>query len=251
MSFDRRAIAIGQSTPTHEAHSIGVIEEQDRSPITTQGGEESIERGIVDLIAGHGAMQFVSQMEQRLLLLRAGSQCPLSGFPGADIPGNFGCADYAALGVFERGDGQGKFQQRAIFSPAHGFEVIDALSSPESRDNLDFFLAAIERDNQRDRPSHRFGRRVAEHSFRGLIPTRDGAIEILADDCVVGGVDDRGQQAPGFLGMFPVGDVLQRSVKRDDRAMRIALSFGFENYESFLTVTTDELKLQGMGGPIF
>jgi hypothetical protein len=72
-------------------------------------------------------------------------------------------------------------------------EVIDGLAAPDPRQHRVLLVVTLGRDDQGDVPTHRLGGRIAEHALRRAIPRQDRAGEILADDRVVGGFDDRGQ----------------------------------------------------------
>src|SRR3546814_16444121 len=51
--------------------------------------------------------------------------------------------------------------------------------------------------------------RIAEEPLRTLIPARDDAVEVLAYDRVVGGLDDRGKPLFRYLRPLALGDVDQ------------------------------------------
>ena len=65
------------------------------------------------------------------------------------------------------------------------------------REDVLFLGAPIVGNDQGDVPADRLRRRPAEHALGGRIPRRDDAVERLADDDVIGRVDDRGQPRPG------------------------------------------------------
>src|SRR5215475_1418940 len=74
------------------------------------------------------------------------------------------------------------------------FEMVDSLPSPDPRQNQALFILPIVRDDKRNRLTNRLRSREAEHTLRTPIPTCDHAIEVLADNCIVIGFNDRCQR---------------------------------------------------------
>ena len=68
---------------------------------------------------------------------------------------------------------------------------------------------SIRRNEQRHGLAHRLPGRVAEEPFRADIPTRDDAVEVLADDRVIRRFDDGGQPGLCLLGLLARRDVLE------------------------------------------
>jgi hypothetical protein len=87
----------------------------------------------------------------------------------------------------------------AVLGDANRLEVLDPFAAPEPLEDGTFLVVPLRGDDQRDRPAHGLGRRVAEHAFGPRVPTCDDALERLADDGVVGRVDDGRQPRPSFL----------------------------------------------------
>ena len=83
--------------------------------------------------------------------------------------------------------------QRAVLPLADRLEVRDRLARADARQDDVFFGLAVRRDDHPNRPADGFGRRVAEHPLGGPVPGRDDAVQILADDRVVGRFDDGDQ----------------------------------------------------------
>src|SRR5690349_3783833 len=80
--------------------------------------------------------------------------------------------------------------------------MIYALTSFQAFDNSRFFILSVGRDQQGNGPADDFLGGVAEQPLRALIPTGDRPGQVLADDRVVRGIDNRTQQtglAPGVL----------------------------------------------------
>ena len=85
--------------------------------------------------------------------------------------------------------------------------MIDSPAALEPLENLRFFAPEIGRNNKRNVLSDGFLGGVAEYPFRSFIPTRDRTVELFADDRIVRGVHDSGQQTCYLLGLFSFGDV--------------------------------------------
>ena len=67
------------------------------------------------------------------------------------------------------------------------------LTRPDVAKDLIFFRAPLEREDQRDRLADGFGLGVAEHPLGGGIPRHDHAVQVFADDRIVGRLHDGGE----------------------------------------------------------
>ena len=94
-----------------------------------------------------------------------------------------------------------------MLGDANGLVVLDALASSNPSEHVLLSREAIGGNNRRDGPTDHLRRGVAEHLLGATIPRLHDAVEILADDRVVGGVDDRRQPARLPLHEAPLGDV--------------------------------------------
>ena len=72
-----------------------------------------------------------------------------------------------------------------MLATPNGLVVFDPLSSPDTRENLTFFIVAVFRNNNRDRLANCFLGCIAEDALCAFIPAYDNAIEILAYDYVI------------------------------------------------------------------
>src|SRR5690606_15736114 len=88
---------------------------------------------------------------------------------------------------------------RAVLADAHRLEVRDRLSAPDAREHVDLFTQALGWDDQRDRAAGRLLCRVAEEALGAAIPRGDHPRERLADDGVLGAVDDGREPRVGLL----------------------------------------------------
>src|SRR5581483_8774182 len=114
-----------------------------------------------------------------------------------DVAGDLRGADDAAGGVPDRGHGDGDVYEPAVLGDAHGLEVIHALAAPELREHLVLFGVPLGGNDERDVTADRFCRRPSEQTLGGPVPGGDDAVECLADDDVVGRLDDGGEPGPG------------------------------------------------------
>src|SRR5271155_1885710 len=106
------------------------------------------------------------------------------------VASDFRCADDSSLSISDRRNGQGNINQLPILALPNGFIVFDALAAPDSLQDRLLLVLAIGWDQNRNRLADDFLRKVAENALRAAVPTRDGAIEVLADDGVVAVFDD-------------------------------------------------------------
>src|ERR1051325_6080269 len=72
--------------------------------------------------------------------------------------------------------------------------MLDDPAGADARDDVVFFVLAVVGNDRADRAAVHFRRGIAEHPLRRGVPRRDDAVEILADDGVVRGLNNRGQQ---------------------------------------------------------
>ena len=85
--------------------------------------------------------------------------------------------------------------------------MVDALSAGNPRQNVRFFVRAFRRNEHQHRFAHGFLRRVAKKLLCAGIPTGDDSTESLADDRIVGLLDDGREPLAHFLHPLPFGDI--------------------------------------------
>src|ERR1700690_1470397 len=76
--------------------------------------------------------------------------------------------------------------------------MLDPFTLGNSPQNLGDFILAIARSQHGDVLSYDLIRRVTVNALGSLIPTGNNAVQILAYDGVVGGIDNQGQAGPVF-----------------------------------------------------
>ena len=125
----------------------------------------------------------------------------------SDLARDFGGADNASVGVLDGRDGEGNVDESAIFALADGIEMVDAFAAPDAGHDAVLFGEPVFRDDESDVAADRFLRRIAEDALGSGVPTGDDAIEVFADNHVVGRVHDGGEQAAGLIAGVALEDV--------------------------------------------
>jgi hypothetical protein len=85
--------------------------------------------------------------------------------------------------------------------------VIDAVALPDPLKDLAFLGPQLLRNNQLNRSPDGFGRGIAEQALGALVPGQDDAFQRHADDRIVRGRDDGGEQRSSFFFSFLLGNV--------------------------------------------
>src|SRR3954462_7790077 len=99
-------------------------------------------------------------------------------------------------------DAEGDLEAPAVFAETNGFEVIDALARTNSGEDHGLVALQFLRDDGEDGGADHLLTGVPEDAGGGGIPTGNGAGEVLADDGVIGGFDDRGEFTEALGGPF-------------------------------------------------
>ena len=107
---------------------------------------------------------------------------------------NLRAADDSALPIPDRRDREGDVQQLSILTPPDGLEMIHRLAALKTCENLHFFLLPVVRYQHHDGLTDGFLRRVAENSLGAPVPAGYAPGQVLANDRIVGAIDNRGQQ---------------------------------------------------------
>ena len=135
----------------------------------------------------------------------------LQATPFGDVARDLGRADDSAVLVTDRRYGQRKIDERAILAPPDGFEMLDAASGPNLRQDARLLVQTVFGNEEGDRQTDNLLGGIAEQALGARVPAADAPRKILADDRVVGALDDRRQ---------PVGRV--RIVAAEERGTRPA-----------------------------
>ena len=84
---------------------------------------------------------------------------------------------------------------------AHGLEVIDSFAPSHPGQDVVFLGLPLGWNENADRPSNELFRGVAEEALGRGIAGLDDAVQVLREDGVVSGVDDRREVAQGPIGL--------------------------------------------------
>ena len=97
--------------------------------------------------------------------------------------------------------------------------VLDPAAIANPVDDGQVVVASLRRHEHRDRTADHFVGGVSEHSLRGAVPAQDASREVLRDDRVIAGIDDRGQQAAVRVAGLALGDVHSEARHADGYAL--------------------------------
>ena len=98
-----------------------------------------------------------------------------------------------------RRNGERNIERCLVLMHPNGVEVFDSLALLDSFDDGRFFVSTIDRNNQRDVLAHRFTGRITKYPLRTSVPTGYDAFQRLANDGILTGVHDCGEQADSFI----------------------------------------------------
>src|ERR1700733_5569187 len=126
-----------------------------------------------------------------------------------DIAGDFRGADDLAEFVRHRRHAQRNIDRTAVLALPHGFEMIDAFTTPDTFQDAALLLQTVLRNQDRDRLADNLFGEVAEQALRAPVPGDDHTVEILADDRIVARFDDRTETALNTFGTLVLADVDQ------------------------------------------
>src|SRR5579883_2218664 len=101
-------------------------------------------------------------------------------------------ADDGPATVPDRRGRPGNVDRATILPLSHGLERLDRPPSPKLRQDMLLLAEPVGRNEDSDGAADHLVRAIAEQSLRAAIPARNGAVERLADDRVLGrGDEDR------------------------------------------------------------
>ena len=120
----------------------------------------------------------------------------LGFLPAADVASDLGGAHDPADRVLDRRHRQGNGDFPSGFREPDRFVVIDALAAPDPAENGFHVVVPLFRHEHGDRFPDDLVRRVPEEPLGRAVPRRDGAVQRLGDDRVVGRLHDR-LESPG------------------------------------------------------
>ncbi len=185
------------------------LEEGDRRHHGGQRGSQLVAQGGEELVLGPAG----------LVGLRLGlPQVLLGPLPLGDVASDGREPDDTAGAIPDRRVRHRDVDRPAIARDPHRLGVPHRLTPKQPGLDRGLLTLAARRQEEGDRAAHHFRHGVAEEAFGAGVPRVDIAAEILADDRIVGRLDDRRQRRLGFIGPLPLGDVAD--VALDDHADR-------------------------------
>src|SRR5204863_4119141 len=128
----------------------------------------------------------------------AGEQIParLRLLALGDVARDLRGADNPARRVPDGRHGERDVEQAAILAAANGLVMVDALTAPNAVEYGGLLVVALGRYENGHGLANDLFALVAEEPLRRAVPAGDDAIEILADDRIVGGLHYGGQPLP-------------------------------------------------------
>ena len=135
-----------------------------------------------------------------------------------DVARDLRCADDPARSVPDGRHGERDVEPAAILVAANGLVMVDALTAPDAVEYAGLLVVALGRYEDGHGLANDLIGFVAEEPLRRAVPAGDDAIEILADDRVVGRLHYGGQPLHGVLGALGLGQVNQHVHGADEIA---------------------------------
>src|SRR5580765_2117704 len=169
------------------------LAEVNGAPISERGDRQVRQRR-QDLLGFWRGREGGAQARKEYSLLTVALVLGLRAHPLGNVARNLRCSDNRPALVPDRGDAQRDVNERAVFPAPNGLEMIDRFAHANARKHLVFLVLPVFRNDRADRSPNHLRRRVSKHPLRRGVPRRDNTAKILADDGVVGRVDDTGQQ---------------------------------------------------------
>src|SRR5262249_7009267 len=143
-------------------------------------------------------------------------QIPRQPLLFGDVAGNFCDADDAALGITDRRHRERNIETTAVLGYAHGLEMLETLAAADSRKDLVLLGLPIRRNEHANRVADQFGGGVPKELFRPRVARLNDAVEILRQNRVLGGFDDRREIGLGGARLLLFADVARDFRCADD-----------------------------------
>ena len=156
--------------------------------------------------------------------------------------------------VAHRRDGQRDVEPPSILRHAHGLEVVDAFAAPQPRQDVVFLRLPLGRDQHAHGPSDQLVGRIAEQALGRGIARLNDAVEVLRDDGVVGGIDDRrevrlrGERLLLLGDVAKVADDAEASVRQGDAIQPPFVELGDAAIQAPLGALGGDVRLAGGEG---
>ena len=118
----------------------------------------------------------------------------LISFALRDVPAHFRCTHNASACIANRRYRERDRDATSIFSYSDRIEMLDALASPDFLQNHPFFVVQFRRNDRHDRLANDVFRQIAKNSRGGAVPRKNAALQRLANDGVLGRLNNGSQQ---------------------------------------------------------
>ena len=184
---------------------------------------DRVECRLIDIFDRLCAIKPVGEAIERGLLVGAPAHDRFRALARGHVAGDFRGADDRAVFVPHRRHGERNVNQPAVLAAPDGLVVLDAPAGRDAFQEPRFLALEMIWNNRGDRfTDHLFGG-ISEQALSAGIPADDHAVEILADDDVVGGYHDAGELPARLFATALVGDIEERSDPAFDIVVGVAL----------------------------
>ena len=183
--FPEFAVQFGRMLPGFQ--NAGILSHRLIPAVARQLAEgrvdpENLSAGVGDRNSVRGRLQRLGQQLQLLLGLLA----------RGDVASHLRNADDGAVRRPDRGDCHRNIDPFPVLAQADSLIVIDGFSAPDALEDRRFLVGHVRRDENGNGFAHHVVTGVAEQAFRPLVPGGDDTVERLADDGILGGLEDGG-----------------------------------------------------------
>src|SRR5260370_491485 len=135
-----------------------------------------------------------------------------------NVTDNLRGADDLSLRIFDRRDGQRDVYQTPVLTLADGFVMFDALAPSNAFNNHRLFVLPFWRDQYPHGFADNLLGLVSEESLGCAVPAGDSAVEVLADNCVVGRLNDGCKALRSNLSTLSLRDIHQHIHRSNEDA---------------------------------
>ena len=171
---------------------------------------DRVERRFIDGFDRLRAIEPVGEAIQRRLLVGAPVHDRFRALARGHVAGDLRGADDRAVFVPHRRHGERNVNQPAVLAAPDRLVVLDARAGPDALQDLRFFALEMIGNDRGDRLADHFFGGISEQSLGARIPADDHAVEVLADDGVVGQFHDAGELPARLFAAALIGDVKER-----------------------------------------
>src|SRR5580698_6380724 len=135
--------------------------------------------------------------------MKRGLQLLLRG----DVADDLRRTDYASALISYGRDRERNIDSISILLEPYRLKVFNSFTRPYLCENHILVIQELPRNKVRDRSTDNLCRLISEDALRAPIPVSDDSVQVLADNCVIGRLDDCCHAIQGKLGLFLFRDV--------------------------------------------